>query len=266
MQAYCGLNDLNLNAPPAPVVAPIVAQSHTRAKRMVKAKRKTTTPAPTPSVLEDHVEEVDDSETFNKYKYKNASHWSADDFVNLACAWSQVSQNLKTSNQQKASRFWLKVRDQFNLFYADQSMWRSYNGVNCAYKNWLNKECAIFRGILQDIEHRQFTGLGTDDVLVKDREIKIDLFDYTNVVEMLSVIALLVVELLAIILVLINETGHGEWERPRPGRRPDIFPQFSPMKTPLPPPLPADPEEEEDEEEEEGKEEEEQEEDPDKQE
>ena len=48
-----------------------------------------------------------------------------------------------------------------------------------------------------------------------------------------------------------------EWERPKPGRRPDIFPQFSPMKTPLPPPMPADPPEEEDEEEEEKKEEEE---------
>ncbi|KAF8407039.1 hypothetical protein HHK36_006164 [Tetracentron sinense] len=47
-----------------------------------------------------------------------------------------------------------------------------------------------------------------------------------------------------------------EWERPKPGRRPDIFPQFSPMKTPLPPPSPADPPEE-DEEEEEKKEEEE---------
>nr|GEU42625.1 hypothetical protein [Tanacetum cinerariifolium] len=48
-----------------------------------------------------------------------------------------------------------------------------------------------------------------------------------------------------------------EWERPKPGRRPDIFPQFSPMKTPLPPPLPYDPSIEEDEEEEENKEEEE---------
>ncbi|XP_062148487.1 uncharacterized protein LOC133857293 [Alnus glutinosa] len=54
-----------------------------------------------------------------------------------------------------------------------------------------------------------------------------------------------------------------EWERPKPGRRPDIFPQFSPMKTPLPPPLPYDPPEE-DEEDEEKKEEEE--EDPDKEE
>ncbi|CAH2051475.1 unnamed protein product [Thlaspi arvense] len=47
-----------------------------------------------------------------------------------------------------------------------------------------------------------------------------------------------------------------EWERPKPGRRPDIFPKFSPMKTPLPPPMPYDPPEE-DEEEEEKKEEEE---------
>ncbi|KAL9684395.1 hypothetical protein QQ045_021831 [Rhodiola kirilowii] len=46
-----------------------------------------------------------------------------------------------------------------------------------------------------------------------------------------------------------------EWDRPKPGRRPDIFPQFSPMKTPLPPPMPYDPPEE-DEEEEEKKEEE----------
>ncbi|KAF3794310.1 hypothetical protein EJ110_NYTH01237 [Nymphaea thermarum] len=54
-----------------------------------------------------------------------------------------------------------------------------------------------------------------------------------------------------------------EWERPKPGRRPDIFPQFSPMRTPLPTPMPADPPEE-DEEEEEKKEEEE--EDPEKEE
>ncbi|KAE8706488.1 putative glutamate carboxypeptidase 2-like [Hibiscus syriacus] len=38
-----------------------------------------------------------------------------------------------------------------------------------------------------------------------------------------------------------------EWERPKPGRRPDIFPQFSPMKTPLPPPMPYDPPEEDEE-------------------
>ncbi|KAI3811102.1 hypothetical protein L1987_20818 [Smallanthus sonchifolius] len=55
-----------------------------------------------------------------------------------------------------------------------------------------------------------------------------------------------------------------EWERPKPGRRPDIFPQFSPMKTPLPPPLPYDPPAEDEEEDEENKEEEE--EDPDKEE
>ncbi|XWS11913.1 hypothetical protein CRYUN_Cryun37aG0046000 [Craigia yunnanensis] len=48
-----------------------------------------------------------------------------------------------------------------------------------------------------------------------------------------------------------------EWERPKPGRRPDIFPQFSPMKTPLPTPMPADPPEEEEEEEEKKEEEEE---------
>ncbi|CAL9084816.1 unnamed protein product [Musa textilis] len=53
-----------------------------------------------------------------------------------------------------------------------------------------------------------------------------------------------------------------EWERPKPGRRPDIFPKFSPMKTPLPTPLPTDPPEEDEEE----NEEEEKEEDPDKEE
>ncbi|RYQ87351.1 hypothetical protein Ahy_B09g094859 isoform A [Arachis hypogaea] len=61
-----------------------------------------------------------------------------------------------------------------------------------------------------------------------------------------------------------DTTTPEEWERPKPGRRPDIFPQFSPMKTPLPPPLPADPPEEDEEEEEEKKEE--PEEDPDKEE
>ncbi|XP_042023531.1 protein wings apart-like [Salvia splendens] len=57
-----------------------------------------------------------------------------------------------------------------------------------------------------------------------------------------------------------------EWDRPKPGRRPDIFPQFSPMKTPLPPPMPADPEEDEEEDEEKKEEEEEdpEKEDPDK--
>ncbi|KAG4189729.1 hypothetical protein ERO13_A08G241100v2 [Gossypium hirsutum] len=48
-----------------------------------------------------------------------------------------------------------------------------------------------------------------------------------------------------------------EWERPKPGRRTDIFPQFSPMKTPLLAPMPYDPPEENEEEEEEKKEEEE---------
>ncbi|EYU21531.1 hypothetical protein ABFS82_09G104100 [Erythranthe guttata] len=60
-----------------------------------------------------------------------------------------------------------------------------------------------------------------------------------------------------------------EWDRPKPGRRPDIFPQFSPMKTPLPPPMPCDPDEEDEEDEEDKKEEDEEDpdkEDPDKQE
>lgn len=55
-----------------------------------------------------------------------------------------------------------------------------------------------------------------------------------------------------------------EWERPKPGRRPDIFPQFGPMKTPLPTPMPADPPEEDEEDEEKKEEEEEGEENPDK--
>ncbi|PRQ50884.1 hypothetical protein RchiOBHm_Chr2g0138141 [Rosa chinensis] len=55
-----------------------------------------------------------------------------------------------------------------------------------------------------------------------------------------------------------------EWERPKPGRRPDIFPQFSPMKTPLPTPMPADPPEEDEEEEEKKEDDEEGEDNPDK--
>ncbi|KAF9615554.1 hypothetical protein IFM89_024402 [Coptis chinensis] len=66
-------------------------------------------------------------------------------------------------------------------------------------------------------------------------------------------------------LLSLPDMHFQEWERPRPGRRPDIFPQFSPMKTPLPPPLPADPPEEDEEEEEKKEEEEEEgEEDPEK--
>ncbi|XP_004304504.1 PREDICTED: histone chaperone ASF1-like [Fragaria vesca subsp. vesca] len=55
-----------------------------------------------------------------------------------------------------------------------------------------------------------------------------------------------------------------EWERPKPGRRPDIFPQFSPMKTPLPTPMPADPPEEDEEEDEKKEDDEEGEDNPDK--
>ncbi|KAF6138871.1 hypothetical protein GIB67_018602 [Kingdonia uniflora] len=42
-------------------------------------------------------------------------------------------------------------------------MWQSYNSVNCAYKRRLNKECSIFKGIIQDLESRHHTGIGTDD-------------------------------------------------------------------------------------------------------
>ncbi|KAF6151329.1 hypothetical protein GIB67_040602 [Kingdonia uniflora] len=42
-------------------------------------------------------------------------------------------------------------------------MWRSYNGVNCAYKGRLNKECSIFRGIILGLENRHHTGIVTDD-------------------------------------------------------------------------------------------------------
>lgn len=51
----------------------------------------------------------------------------------------------------------------------------------------------------------------------------------------------------SIIILSSNLIQSQEWERPKPGRRPDIFPKFSPMKTPLPTPLPADPPEEDDE-------------------
>ncbi|KAF6167658.1 hypothetical protein GIB67_031241, partial [Kingdonia uniflora] len=52
---------------------------------------------------------------------------------------------------------------QFNSFYVDQSMWRSYNSINYAHKGRLNEECSIFRGIIQDLETRHHTGIGTDD-------------------------------------------------------------------------------------------------------
>ncbi|KAF6134543.1 hypothetical protein GIB67_022283 [Kingdonia uniflora] len=74
-----------------------------------------------------------------------------------------MSQNLATTNNQKAATFWFKVRNQFNSFYVDQSMCRSYNGVNCAYKGRLNMECSIFRGIIPDLESRHHTGIRTDD-------------------------------------------------------------------------------------------------------
>ncbi|KAF3593161.1 hypothetical protein DY000_02021066 [Brassica cretica] len=60
-----------------------------------------------------------------------------------------------------------------------------------------------------------------------------------------------------VLMVMLAVLVLQEWERPKPGRRPDIFPKFSPMKTPLPPPMPYDPPAEDEEEEEEKKEEEE---------
>ncbi|KAF6137039.1 hypothetical protein GIB67_030803 [Kingdonia uniflora] len=115
--------------------------------------------APTPIVVE-----VEDEVDEDKERYTNSKNWSSNDFINIACAYSQASQNLATTNKQKATTFWFKVRDQFNSFYNDQSMWRSYNGVNCAYKERFNKECSIFRGIIQDLEGQYFIGIGMGDV------------------------------------------------------------------------------------------------------
>ncbi|KAF6142474.1 hypothetical protein GIB67_039438, partial [Kingdonia uniflora] len=139
---------------------PVLTRSNTRGK--AKSKRKT---ASAPIIVED-VLEVSKEVHDDKEQYSNSKNWSSDDFVNLACAWSQVSQNFTTTNNQKAATFWLKVRDQFNSFYIDQSMWRSYNNVNCTYKVRLNKKCSIFRGIIQDLESRHHTGIGTDDFVL----------------------------------------------------------------------------------------------------
>ncbi|KAF6168432.1 hypothetical protein GIB67_004984 [Kingdonia uniflora] len=73
MQASWDLDNLYLNVPPASVVALIITQNNTRAKGMAKAKRKTTTMAPTLNVVEDHVgKEVDDGVPIDKGKYKNS--------------------------------------------------------------------------------------------------------------------------------------------------------------------------------------------------
>ncbi|KAF6174082.1 hypothetical protein GIB67_020264 [Kingdonia uniflora] len=142
MQGTRGLNDLNLNISPVITKELNLVLTRSNTRENAKFKRKTVS---TPIVVEDVVEdEVDD----DKERYKNLKNWSSDDFVNLALSWSQVSQNIVTTNNQKAATFWFKVRDQFNSFYADQSMWRLYNDVNCAYKGRLNKECSIFRGII----------------------------------------------------------------------------------------------------------------------
>ncbi|KAF6146576.1 hypothetical protein GIB67_008862 [Kingdonia uniflora] len=136
---------------------PVLTRSNTHGK--AKSKRKTTS---TPIIVEDVLEALEDVHD-DKEQYSNSKNWSSDDFVNLACAWSQVSQNLATMNNQKATIFLFTVRDQFNSSYVVQSMWRSYNSVNCEYKGRLNKECLIFKSIIQDLESRHHTGIGTDD-------------------------------------------------------------------------------------------------------
>ncbi|KAF6148708.1 hypothetical protein GIB67_019316, partial [Kingdonia uniflora] len=70
-----------------------------------KPKRKTT---PAPTVVEDVVE-VEDEIDNDKERYTNSKNWLPDEFVNLACAWSQVSQYLATMNNQKATIFWLNI-------------------------------------------------------------------------------------------------------------------------------------------------------------
>ncbi|KAF6144248.1 hypothetical protein GIB67_004918 [Kingdonia uniflora] len=82
----------------------------------MKPKRKT---APTSIVVEDVIEveeEVDD----DKERYMNFKYWSSDDFVNLACAWSQVSQNLTTMNNQNAVKFMFKRRKSSSLLDDDE--------------------------------------------------------------------------------------------------------------------------------------------------
>ncbi|KAF6170378.1 hypothetical protein GIB67_014308 [Kingdonia uniflora] len=66
----------------------------------MKPKRKTT---PIPIVVE-----VEDEVNGDKEIFKNFKKWSSDDFVNLGCAWSQVPQNIATTNNQKAVIFWFK--------------------------------------------------------------------------------------------------------------------------------------------------------------
>ncbi|KAF6160340.1 hypothetical protein GIB67_019109 [Kingdonia uniflora] len=155
MQGTWGLNDLNLNTSPAAsqIVSPVIANeinliltiSNTRGKAKstrkttstpiivedvaeaedlnlvltrsntrgnTKSKRKTVS---TPIVVEDVLEASEEVHN-DKEQYSNSKNWSFDDFVNLACAWSQVSQNHTTTNNQKAATFWFKVvADFWNL-------------------------------------------------------------------------------------------------------------------------------------------------------
>ncbi|KAF6175575.1 hypothetical protein GIB67_005067 [Kingdonia uniflora] len=80
----------------------ILTISNTRGK--AKSKRKM---ASTPIIVEDELKASEDIHD-DKEQYSNSKNWSPDDFVNLACPWSQVSQNLDTINNQKAATFWFK--------------------------------------------------------------------------------------------------------------------------------------------------------------
>ncbi|KAF6136484.1 hypothetical protein GIB67_035043 [Kingdonia uniflora] len=84
---------------------PVLTRSNTRGKTNSKRKK-----ASTPIIVVDVLEASEDVHD-DKEQYSNSKNWSSDDFMNLACAWSQVSQNLTTTNNQKDARFWFKVPD-----------------------------------------------------------------------------------------------------------------------------------------------------------
>ncbi|KAF6147809.1 hypothetical protein GIB67_014389 [Kingdonia uniflora] len=83
---------------------PVITRSNMWTRRKAKSKRKTTS---TPIIVEDVLEASEDVH-YGKEQYSNSKNWSSDDFVNRACAWSQVSQSLTTTNNQKAATFWFK--------------------------------------------------------------------------------------------------------------------------------------------------------------
>ncbi|KAF6161369.1 hypothetical protein GIB67_009248 [Kingdonia uniflora] len=75
--------------------------------------------ASTPIIVEDVLEASEDVHD-DKEQYSNSKNWSSDDFVNLQCVWSQVSQNLATTNNQKAATFWFKERMANDTFFQVQ--------------------------------------------------------------------------------------------------------------------------------------------------